>query len=672
MDAEIFKKKFIEDASELLQSLEKDLLELENDKNNSELIESIFRAMHSLKGASGMYGFHIIGELTHALENIFDDIRNGELNVNKDVLSVSLQSVDHIRKLLETNNPETLANNQEALKAAIESIGNTLKKQYNQNNNQQNEDNHQQKKITNTFYILLEPDDDVSERGVNLLALFDELHEVGKTKIIPHHTNEVNDNGVPFTYWEIFIATHLTKNEIEDIFIFVEDEIKLVHLATVDLLAVEEFVKNVKKIAAEKSKISEDILHELTENAINEQSKKVVNTHIEKGIKHVFHKTASVRVDAQKLDVLMNLVSELITKQSELNIEAERLRNRRMLDIATEISKTSRMLRDNALSIRLIPIASLSVQLKRLVRDLSADLGKNIDFEEEGSDTELDKTVIDALASPLMHIIRNSIDHGIESTKKRKELNKPETGKILLKAYNSSTSVIIKVKDDGAGINIDKVKQTAIKKGLIDANIQLTTRQAINLLFRPGFTTSENISEVSGRGVGMDVVKKEISAIRGNLSIDTKKNIGTTVTISVPLTLSIIDTLQIKTGSSYFILPLSEVEVCIEKSSKELKSTNNRQIEHAGNLIPYFDINRELELGCKNVDSYKLVVVNSGGVRIGLLTHSIVGEHQAVLKPLGSIFKKQELLAGASVLGDGNVALMIDTGKLQSYLMNTV
>jgi len=321
-------------------------------------------------------------------------------------------------------------------------------------------------------------------------------------------------------------------------------------------------------------------------------------------------------------------------------------------------------LRENALDLRLVAINELTIKLHRLIRDVSKKLDKEIHFITEGTDTELDKTIIDNLEEPLMHIIRNSLDHGIEDKETRLKMHKPVTGVIRLIAYYSGTYVFIQIQDDGMGMDLKTIKQKAIEKGFISANAQLTHRELYDLVFLPGISTAKKVSKISGRGVGMDVVKQKINELRGKTEIDSEVNLETSVTIRLPLTLSIIDTLKVKIENLVYLLPLSIVETCIGVKYHNLVNSAKKQFEYENNLLPVIILRDEFKITNNCPDDGRIVIIRHYEKKYCLLVDEVLGDHQAVVKPLGDLHKKNEYFSGASVMGDGSLALILDTGKI--------
>jgi two-component system chemotaxis sensor kinase CheA len=372
-------------------------------------------------------------------------------------------------------------------------------------------------------------------------------------------------------------------------------------------------------------------------------------------------------VPAEKLDSLVNLVGELVTVQARLTQTASVLHDNELAAIAEEVERLTGELRDNTLNIRMLPIGTTFGRFKRLVRDLSNDLDKRIELITEGAETELDKTVIDRLNDPLVHIIRNSIDHGIELPSVREAQGKPGTGTIRLSASYSGASVLVTVTDDGAGLDAEAIRQKALEKGLVSPTAELTKKELFSLIFAPGFSTAKTVTNVSGRGVGMDVVRKTIDMLRGAVEVESERGSGTSVTLKLPLTLAIIDGLLVKVGGNFFVLPLSTVEECIEliHETDELRN-GNCLVNVRGQLVPYIRLRETfgMEGGLPRIE--QIIITEAGRGRIGFVVDDVIGEHQTVIKSLGKVYRDIDGISGATILGDGTVALILDTNRLST------
>lgn len=673
-----FRNKFIEEATEHINDLEGTLLLLEQDPENKELVEKVFRIMHSLKGGGAMFGFERISEFTHNLENIYDLVRNGEMFVSKDLLDVTLAAVDHLKNLLDDRKselPQTLEVHQNLL-AKINNILESknaiaITKDINKDKGSTNVTSAIASK-TATYYILFQPNENIFDNGTNPLYLIDEVYSLGQAICIPHFNRIPDfDELIPtrcYTYWEVILSTAQPFNAISDVFIFVEDEchIDIHKLSDYNLLENNEFYGFIQQALKGSNDIGIDNLQTLASriNASIMVKEKKTDDRLAVSKENTI---SSIRVSSEKLDVLMNLVSELVTTQARLSLFAENSNNNELIAIAENVQKLSRQLRDIAFSIVLIPIENLMTRFQRLVRDLSQELKKEVQFVAEGTDTELDKTIIENLTDPLLHILRNSLDHGIEEPAIRVKHGKPRQGTIMLKAFYSGANVHIQISDDGAGIDTEKIRQKAISKGLISPDAVLSQKELLEFIFIPGFSTASNVTEVSGRGVGMDVVRRKIADIRGEVEVESKLGVGTTTTIKLPLTLSIIDGLLVKIHDTFYIIPLSSVDKIYAAEHNKVVGTFNQLIVLDGQQIPFFYLRHEFELEENNAPLEQVIVVRYEDKRIGLVVDSVIGEYQAVLKPLGKYYKNQEIISGATILGDGTIALVIDTNKAIKY-----
>ncbi len=673
MDIDKFRSKFLEEAAEKIENLEQSLLALENDTENNEIIESVFRDMHSLKGGGAMFGFAKLSEFTHDLENIYDLVRNSKLKITRNLLDVTLASVDHLKTLL--SDPDLSL--EQAKNKHTELVVQIKKIIEDDNKNSIIEEKGGSEKESSgvkSYYIYFEPDDYIFNDGTNPLFLIDELHGLGDCKVFSHFNKVPDSENIDITrcyvYWEAILATSEDVNSISDVFIFVEDDCKLEINEIVDHNIVQnmDIMQEISNLALSKNDVGlleiQAIVKKYTEQKISDEqvddlSKRFTNApSVKENI------ISSIRVSSIKLDNLMNLVSELVTTQARLSLYAEHSGSSELVSIAENVQKLTRQLRDNAFDIVLVPIETMLTRFQRLVRDLSNELNKSVRFIAEGAETELDKTIIETLTDPLLHILRNCIDHGIESPNERIESGKPEQGTILLKAYYSGTNVHIKIKDDGAGIDTEKIRLKGVEKGLISKDAELSRKEIFDLLFEPGFSTAKNVTDVSGRGVGMDVVKRKLAEVRGEVEVDSEINKGTAITIKLPLTLSIIDGLLVKIADNYYIIPLSVVGKIYSANQESVVNKFNNLIVLDGERIPFYYLREEFNLPNNNEDHEQIIVVSYEDKKIGIVVDEVVGEYQAVLKALGKLFKNQEIISGATILGDGTVALVMDTNKM--------
>ncbi len=684
---EQFKKKFIEEASELITKLEDVLLVLEENPDDKKIIEEVFRVMHSLKGGSAMFGFDKMDAFTHELETVYDLIRNEELKVSREILDITLASVDHLKALLESGEEMNKADKKNHT-ILLDRIHRVIKNSIGPSNeNHKSAGSHQpgfavdassEKAIVfesvPTYLVVVKPHGKIFRNGTNPLLLIDELHTLGHCKAFVKYNKlpsvDQLDAEKCFVYWEVFLATGKTVDDIRDVFIFVDEvcDVTIFRVADDNLLSRTTFINGIDTIIDHEGdtdiKKLENFVDEITRFDPIIDDALILKENDTAQIKKT--SISNIRVSSDKLDHLMNLVSELVTTQASLSLFAENQNNPELISIAENIEKISRQLRDNTFEICLIPIETIMIRFKRLVRDLSIELDKEILFVAEGTETELDKSIIEGLTDPLMHIFRNAIDHGIEFADERLRKGKPRQGKIVLRAFYSGTNVFIQIKDDGRGIDVEKIRQKAISRGFISADANLSYKELLNLVFLPGFSTAAKITEVSGRGVGLDVVVKKISDIRGDVEIESQLGVGTTITIKLPLTLSIIDGLLVKIDKTHFVLPLSSVDKCFETDQSEIDKAFNNKLVLDGKQVPFINLRTEFDISDNLPHLQQVIQVNHEDFKVGLSVDVVLGEYQAVLKPLGRLFKDIEIISGATILGDGTIALVLDPTRIIS------
>jgi two-component system chemotaxis sensor kinase CheA len=675
---EQFKQKYIEEVNDLLNDLENTVLSLEKHPDSADDINQVFRVMHTIKGTSGMYDFKVVEKITHDVESIYGKIRDSSSSVSGEVSSLTLECVDLIRRLL--NNGEDREREAVAVFFArlsalsggggeTPSSGASFVPEMQQNG-------------AATYYVVFEPEADIQDRGININSILSDIDAAGDGLIIPHNRASAGADGKYGTYWEAVFSTKKSYQDVTEIFLFVGDEVKITKISDRDLLSDADFISELSRLQAlEQDYIDLKQLEAFIDKpqeekketpAVKEEPKKpeleatlsAEEKIISRAVETADVKTSSIKVASDKLDELMNLVSELVTTKAEMMLLFEKHNIPELGILCEKVDRLSNKFKDNALSIRLVPIESLMLRFQRLVRDLSAELGKEIDFKTDGTDTELDKTIIDNLSVPLMHIIRNSIDHGIEAPEVRIACNKSRRGLIKFTAFYSGNNVFIQIQDDGAGMDGEVLRKKAIEKGILRPSDNPTQKQLYEMIFLPGFSTAEKVTGISGRGVGMDVVKQNIAKLRGEIEITSEKGLGTCVTIKLPFTLSIIDALLVSIENTLLLIPVYLIDSCTQITRKQLARENGRFI-YEGEPTTIIDLRKEFEFSGKPPRLENVVVVNyKDDLHAGLIVDRIIGEHQAVLKSLGKYFSNQEYISGGSILGDGSIALVLDVYKL--------
>ena len=513
------------------------------------------------------------------------------------------------------------------------------------------------------------------------MLLLNELRGLGEATVIAELDSipplQDMDPELCYTSWDVILSTSRGIDSIKDVFIFVEDTSEIViepvqeeerKLGEIIVDRGDVRREDLDKVLKEKKPIGELLVDAglVTKNKV--ESALVEQEHVRemRGKRVKEEAASSIRVAADKLDSLVNLVGELVTVQARLTQEAALRNDPQLALISEEVERLTEELRDTTMSIRMLPIGTTFSKFKRLVRDLSQELGKEIELYTEGAETELDKTVIERLNDPLVHIIRNSVDHGIESPSVRESLGKPRQGMLNLSAKHSGANVLIEITDDGAGLDKERIKAKAVEKGLVAPEADLSDKELYSLIFHPGFSTARNVTNVSGRGVGMDVVRKTIDSLRGSIEVQSEPGTGTTIVLKIPLTLAIIEGLLVKIGADHFVMPLAAVEECVDLSREDVKKAHGRHMANVrGSLVPYVRLREEFGINDGLPEVEQIVITEIDRNRVGFVVDEVVGQHQTVIKSLGRVYRDIEGISGATILGDGSVALIMDMVRLQ-------
>jgi len=689
---------FLEEANERLEELEASLLELEESPADGELIGRIFRALHTIKGSGAMFGFERVSKFTHEIETVFDLVRNNRMSASRELINLALQARDRIKTMLAASDeagPELERANVPLIESLKKLIPADVRKEPPAGPLPSAVETKagERREAIATYRIAFGAGRNIFKTGIDPIRLLDELRGLGECTVValtePVPFLEDLDPEDCYLSWNVLLTTNRGLNAIKDVFLFVEDCSK-VKIDVADVIDPSQnvdfqpYTKRIGDILVERGDVSPEVVRQglsaqkrfgeilVGMGAIGPDKVTAALAEQEhvRDVREKRHKEESVmtvRVPAEKLDRLVDLVGELVTVQARLSQAASTHGNGStdFLAISEEVERLTAELRDITMSIRMMPIGTTFSRFKRLVRDLSGELGKQIELTTAGAETELDKTVIERLGDPLVHLIRNSIDHGIETPAVREAAGKPRQGSILLSAVHAGANVLIQITDDGGGIDSDAVRIKAIERGLIAADAHLSEQELFGLILTPGFTTATKVSSVSGRGVGMDVVKKTIESLRGTLDITSRKGTGTTITLKLPLTLAIIDGFLTRIGSEHFIFPLSVVEECVELSRDDRERSRGRHLAHVrGQIVPYLRLRERFAIGCEAPSIEQIVITRVNDRRVGFVVDLVIGGHQTVIKNLGRYYHGVKGISGATILGDGTVALILDVPRL--------
>lgn len=618
---------FLEEASELLESLEQGLLKLQADPNNMDLINAAFRDLHTIKGSGAMFGFTELAAFIHKFESAFEKIRSGQIKVSASLIRVALRAADEIKGFL-------------AGDAAMSPV---------------------RQAILTDLELAVSPDQDaaqpagapVSDDGWRLdfrlasdalalgarpEALLDELRGLGASNLVadlsripPLDRIEAQSS---LLGWSMDLPASASEEDIKSVFMFHEGNMEL----------------NLVNLAAPAPEVPATPLPLADAPGAGPQPTP---------------QSATMRVPAERLDELMDQVGELVIAEARLSALANSSKDPSIMAAAEDIQRLSARMRDTTMSIRMVPISSIIGRFRRLVHDLSEGLGKTVDFVVTGADTELDKTVIERLGDPLVHIIRNAIDHGLETDEARAAAGKPDRGTIELSAEHLGAEVVISVKDNGRGLDRNKLRARAIDQGLLTPDATPSEAELFALILEPGFSTAAKITELSGRGVGMDVVKRTVEGLRGRIVISSEPGHGTTFTLRLPLTLSIIEGLLVDVGGDHYIIPMAAVQEIVELPACDTADdTASSFLQIRDSLVPFLRLRTLLDCAEERNTLQNVIVVSASSMRVGLVVDRILGTNQTVVKQMSRLHAGVKAISGATILGDGSVALVLEVGNL--------
>jgi len=653
------------EAGELLEQMEQGLLDLEHRLDDRTLVDGVFRALHTLKGSGAMFGFDRLAAFTHHCETAFDRVRKGLAEATPELVSAVLDARDHMRALVEDPTGDHADEERYLLNRLQAAVSGSSPVAAPPATSVAAPPPAPVVAGLTTWRIRFGLPENSLINGSNPLSFLDELRAMGDCRVVLDRAalppfDKLDPTALHFA-WEVVLTTSKTRADIEDVFLFVMDEM------TLDIEVVPDGAASVaaEPVAVASAPVASVVPVETApERPASEAPAKPASDAADPKLRR---KVESVRVPAERLDELMDRVGELVIVQSRLQQIAASSTDMQLRTVSEEMERLCSELRVTMMVLRMVPVATLFDRYRRLVHDLQRDTGKKIELVTDGESTEMDKTVIERLADPLVHLVRNAADHGLEDGEARVASGKSETGTIRLSARQTGGEVIISVTDDGRGINRDRVRAKAEAAGLVQPGAALSDQELLQLIFQPGFSTASSVTNLSGRGVGMDVVKKAIESLHGSIDLTSRPGEGSTVALRIPLTLAIIDGLLVRVGDGHYVIPLPAVEECIELTQEDdLRSRGRSFLSLRDALVPFLRL-RELFASGGLPDPYqKMVVVSTGDERVGLIVDQIIGHHQTVIKSMSKLHDDVTTFSGATILGDGSVALILDVVNLVS------
>ena len=702
---------FAIEAREQLEAMETGLLQLEQGDRDPETINAVFRAAHTIKGASGVVEIHIIEQFTHVLENVLDKLRNGEIEVSGEMITALLQGCDHIGHLLtiveqgQTEPDAALADAGDKIAATLRAFvsgaaGKPAAEAHVPQATVPPVERSGETVITDCWHISVRFGREVLRKGMEPLAFLRFLLNLGEIVHVTTITDamppaEAMDPEACYLGFEINFRSHASKEQIEHVFDFVRDDCELTILPPNSKIS--DYIELIAHLPEETMRLGEILVksgaltHEELEEGLKAQEQaaraaqeaattapqlgeilveqKMVQPEIVEAAaskqKQVAEKKATearlIRVQADKLDHLIDLVGELVIAGASANLLASRSGQSNLVEATSILSRLVENIRDSALQLRMVQIGETFNRFHRVARDVSRELNKEIELVINGAETELDKSVVEKIGDPLMHLVRNAMDHGIEPSAVRVARGKPAKGRVELNAFHDSGSIVIEVKDDGGGLNKERILAKAIERGLVQPTQVLSEQEIVNLIFEAGFSTADQVTNLSGRGVGMDVVKKNIGALRGTVDVKTKEGEGSIFSIRLPLTLAIIDGFLVGVGQASFVIPLEMVVECMELTQE---TADRHYLNLRGEVLPFVRLRELFEVPGARPKRENVVVVKSGNQKAGIVVDVLHGEFQTVIKPLGSLFRHLRGIGGSTILGSGEVALILDVQAL--------
>ena len=668
IDLSQFFEVFFEESFEGLDTMEAELLNLVPGEEDLETINTIFRAAHSIKGGSGTFGFSSVSDFTHVLETLLDQIRQGERTLTTEHVNLLLKAVDCLRSLLAGLQAEQEPDLTEAdtLRAQFEEvlgINSTTQESSIQTSDSQSD--------RDTYQIDFKPHHHLFKTGNEPLIMISELEQLGELDTtvfydeVPEITNLSSDEC--FLHWRFFLNTSHGESAIKEVFEWVEDDADI----TIELCG-GLFTDELPTPDADSSTVDQEPSIQEPEPKQAEQAKPIKPTSANTNKKSTTPESTSIRVGIDKVDSLINMVGELVITQAMLNQLSEQDITPATITALQEglaqLAHNTRDLQENVMRIRMLPINFVFSRFPRLVRDIAQKLNKQVELKLIGEQTELDKTVMEKISDPMVHLVRNSLDHGLETVEKRLQAGKDPVGTVTLNAFHQGGNIVIEIMDDGQGLNTKKIQEKAIANGLISADNHLSNEEINELIFMPGFSTMDEVSDLSGRGVGMDVVKRNIQSLNGSVEVTSAPGVGSTFTIRLPLTLAILDGQLVKVAQHTYIIPLISIveslQIDIAKVSRVGKNLDVLRLrdEYIPILRLYDIFNHDNAI--ESLDKTLLVVVETDNQKVGLLVDDLLSQQQVVIKSLEANYQKVDGISGATILGDGRVSLIVDISGL--------
>jgi two-component system, chemotaxis family, sensor kinase CheA len=672
---------FIEESKEHLQACNEQLLELEKNPEDLNIINEIFRSAHTLKGMSATMGYEDLASLTHQMENVLDAIRNSRLKTSPEILDVIFLAVDHLEDMV-----QSIASGGDGKKDVTEAVAKL--KMIEQGElpvvsarseaaaavaaEAPMQSNYDEFELTvlkqsreqgfGVFEIVIALREDCLLKAARVFMVFEVLEQIGEVIKATPSVDQLEEE----QFDQEFSVTLVSKEIPEDIKgkIMKVSEVVKTEVRSLEMEDLKKMASDGEIKAEEKPEAAEIQSIEVSANA---DQQPIVEK--KSSSKQNVNSSKTIRVNIERLDILMNLFEELVIDRGRLEQISKDLENTELTETVERMSRISGDLQNIILNMRMVQVETVFNRFPRMIRQLARDLNKKINLEIVGAETELDRTVIDEIGDPLVHLLRNSVDHGIESPADRKAKGKPEEGTVILRAFHSGNHVFIEIEDDGAGISREKVLKKAISKGLVteQAAAGMTDKQVYEFILSSGFSTAEKISDISGRGVGLDVVKNTIESLGGSITIDSKESQGTIFSIQLPLTLSIISVMLVEIQKEKFAIPLSSIiETAIIKDSDILKAHNQSVIDFRGKVVPLLFLKEIFEVPSEPQDDHfhSVIIVRKGDKMAGLVVDSFIGQQEVVLKSLGNYLTNVFAISGATILGDGQVALIVDCNAL--------